>query len=577
MMMKNIDSGVYLTTRKRPFVLLCVAISLSLMVVIIGTSRYYSRVHIIVYHQGYQSVPGGRAPCEDMVRGCNATPQTRHLEIMKTSDQLYLRKLSQTLYDKSNATQLNRQSFYISSLGERDRSHYSSQRQNPHTAHHLQDSHNLSSTHHNLSHTHHNISHAQTEATGRYVMTITVEEQLCCAIYDLYQLANVANSWNMTLVEPYVEGSLLKFPSSPPAVATPKTLKYRDLIDLNETDNLFKQCLKSRDSIVTPFEAFADTASTIEHVVVIYLKQFDGSAERCANQLVHDANELKRRVGDYIKLELASRGKENVNFDTVPHTVVCVDIRKDIDFHHLLDSDPRIKLVTRAHSSILILIPKWRGIRTRFDKFFYLDRTYKQPSCPLVHSIPLSKRVQSAAEKYRKFLQLEHPYIGVHIRLERVVRMSRHKAGYTSECVKEFLRILQEVLERYNASSHQAVAFADYSDLGSLTCRDLGCRRIADKLGLDQKLHTLGVKLEQFDPAKFGEPSVSGYVAMTELELLSRADYLVTLGHGSYHRKLTQRFYINHESNWTTKKLSVIEGGDGKTVFAVCSSTKPNH
>ena len=94
---------------------------------------------------------------------------------------------------------------------------------------------------------------------------------------------------------------------------------------------------------------------------------------------------------------------------------------------------------------------------------------------------------------------------------------------------------------------------------------------VADKLKVGERLREIGVTLDSFDPAKLGEPVVTGYAAMTELELLSRADYLVTLGHGSYHRRLTHRFYINHESDWSTKTLSAAEGGDGKTIFAVCS------
>lgn len=145
---------------------------------------------------------------------------------------------------------------------------------------------------------------------------------------------------------------------------------------------------------------------------------------------------------------------------------------------------------------------------------------------------------------------------------------------YMSRCVEEFFRVLKNLLRYYNSTSHQtlkAVAFTDYSDSGSMTCASVGCKRVAEKLKLEERLKEEGVAVDHFNPAMFSEPAVSGYIAIAELEILSQADFLVTLGHGSYHRRLFHRFYANHGIDVTAKMIRTIENGDGHRLFTVCS------
>ena len=254
-----------------------------------------------------------------------------------------------------------------------------------------------------------------------YLVVVNFEEQLCSAVYDLYQVANIAKSWNMTLVEPHVQGSQFKFQYPPPTITTThQKLQYRDIFDLVETNRLFKRCLKSTHDVITPFDVFARDAAHIHHVIILYyLKNYE---EPKICQTIHHLNalELKNRVSAYMRLLSVPTWNINltsVNLVDVPHSVMCVDTRSAIDFHHLLSKDKKIKLIMQSHSNILVLIPNWRGIRTEPHRYFYYDPSYRQPPCGVVHALPHSTRIQSATEKYRNLHQLDHPFVGVHIRL----------------------------------------------------------------------------------------------------------------------------------------------------------------
>ena len=56
------------------------------------------------------------------------------------------------------------------------------------------------------------INHSLSVTRG-HVVALSFGEQLESGIYDLYQLADVAHSWNMTVVEPFIDRTWFKFPS----------------------------------------------------------------------------------------------------------------------------------------------------------------------------------------------------------------------------------------------------------------------------------------------------------------------------------------------------------------------------
>lgn len=428
-------------------------------------------------------------------------------------------------------------------------------------------------------------NHAHTASTVKqvsggshgYVIVGTFEEQLCSAIFDLYQITNIANKWNMTFVEPSIQGSQFNFQAVPPtSPASLHRLKYRDVFDLEATNRLFGSCLKTKHNVITPLERFLEQAYKIEYLVVIYFEQFRFSQRICEKKYNPEILHMKKEFSTKLKAWSLSRANGNrvsqADFTETPHSIVCIDIRNGTNFRYLLDMDKNIKLITRSHSNILVLIPKWRGVRTTPHKFFYYDPYYEQPPCGTMHTLPHSRRVQSAAEKYQNFLQIEHPFLGVHIRLERLIRRDRERFRYMANCLREFFTVLQTLVTSHNLTRHRStrvVAFTDYSSFGSSTCSSISCKKVAKSLELDEKLNELGVVLANFRPDMFNEPAVSGYVAIVELEMLSRADYLIAVGHGSYHTRLFNRFYVNQQFDWKTK-TDKIESGDGERLFTVC-------
>ena len=116
-------------------------------------------------------------------------------------------------------------------------------------------------------------------------------------------------------------------------------------------------------------------------------------------------------------------------------------------------------------------------------------------------------------------------------------------------------------MKKYNLTSKSAIAINDYSNYGSdsVSCKvgsQSNCNRARKKLV--DRLESWGVKTVAYDPALFGRPLHRGFVSLVEKELLSNANYLLTVGGGIYQGSIRNRFSKKH--------------GTGQ-LFAVCQRT----
>ena len=88
--------------------------------------------------------------------------------------------------------------------------------------------------------------------------------------------------------------------------------------------------------------------------------------------------------------------------------------------------------------------------------------------------------------------------------------------------------------------SSNIVMFHDFhGKYGTTSCSD-ECKSMVKTVV--QRLESLNISIVSYDPDLFGMPHHGGFAAFVEKELLSQADYLVTMGAGNFQQSITQRF-----------------------------------
>ena len=392
-----------------------------------------------------------------------------------------------------------------------------------------------------------------------YVMVLSYDEQLESAMYDIYQLANLVAEWDMQLIEPFVHGTFFGIPKLSNRIAAEPVLQFQDVYNETAVNRQFSTCLKTDYPIFAKFETFV--SEKFDHVILIkFVWKGMGS---CTNQLKAQCTRVEEDINRLAVSTLKSSTLLPSNVKVTNH--VCVDVTKAVNFRGLPFSIPvwneARRNVEQSHSNILILILDWHGIRTKYETFFYLDPQYKQKNCHDVHSISHSDSVIHAAQEYFKFLKLVRPVLGVHIRLERLVKDDKQTPGYMKECISKLMTVARILMEKYHLQYNNTIAFRDYGPLGSYTCGRWKCSLPAHKLHIDDQLKSLKIRTAEYDPNKFRRPNSRGFSSVVEKELLSSADYLLTVGRGSFQASITNRFLANHKRDGNQR------------LFTLCSTT----
>ena len=392
-----------------------------------------------------------------------------------------------------------------------------------------------------------------------YIMTLSYDEQLESAMYDIYQLANLAAGWNMQIAEPFVHESFFGIPKLSSRIPVDFILQFQDVYNMSAVNRQFGKCLHIDYPIIAKFE---NCISKVFQNIILVKFTWGKVSERCTNDLRAKWKEIEHQISHWAKHVLK-------NSTWLPGNVatnhICIDVTREVDFKRLPIEIPAWsearKNAMQSHSQILILILDWHGIRKKWEPFFYLDPNYKQMNCRTVHSISHSDSVILAAQEYYRFLKLVRPFLGIHIRLERLVKDDKQNPGYMKECIDKLLTVAEMLVEKYHLNYENVIAFRDYGPSGSFTCGLRKCSQPANQLHIDDRLNSLKIRTVEYDPRKFQRPNNKGFSSFVEKELLSTADYLLTVGRGSFQGSITQRFLANQPQD-----------GDQK-LFTLCSTT----
>ena len=388
-----------------------------------------------------------------------------------------------------------------------------------------------------------------------YVIALNFNEQLESGMYDLYQLADITHSWNFRLVEPHVIKSHFRFPVLP----THQLLRFSDVYNLTDLNNNLRTSLAAKYDVIAPLREVADGLTAASYtVVVLYLLPYQLSVSTCISSRRDQAAGFIKSVYLHAKRyrqELASR------------TIVCLNVRKDINFRTLLTSQPTLKLAynqsSMSRSRMLILIPEWNGIRNYKDKFFYWDSNFHPFGYKYVHAINHSELVLNATALFKESLQVKPPTLGIHIRLERLIRSESFTKKDISKCIERMVAKI-ESLQR-GGIIKSSIAFRDYGKFGSKTCKKVQCYEFSKEFQLDEKLRRLGVKVKEFNSQFTEFPYHSGFYSNVEQEMLSRSDFLLTVGYGSFQSSLVERYMrrIENVHHQTHEELQ-------KRIFKIC-------
>ena len=198
----------------------------------------------------------------------------------------------------------------------------------------------------------------------------------------------------------------------------------------------------------------------------------------------------------------------------------------------------------------------WRGVGDPYRARFNETRV-AYSSLDLSLSLKPSPVVMEQVEKFQRGF-LASKYIGVQIRGERVA--TEHGLAGLEQCIHLLGYVLRLVKKLFDVD--KVFVATDMSKFGSGSWtssvkRDKITKRTLPRLQNLVLSVTNGVTFEQV--ADNGVPIDRGVVALIEMSLVSQAQRLLTIGHGSFHRFVTSKFLEFHRNEppatWSLIKL----------------------
>ena len=301
-----------------------------------------------------------------------------------------------------------------------------------------------------------------------YVAVLEYADQLGGAMRRFAQLLNITAKWKKHGVDPFVLDSHL---------GIPRKGKLDGLFHLSDIFNLSSLEVCAGNATASSFEDFL-VNSTRELVWLSFVKgkKRDPSIYNCTG----DQNAITAfnvyLNSTSVKSKAIAKHGQNYEFKLVK--AVCVEAQYS---GFLLDDLERAVSVTAGSSSErkhvpTVVIEKWIGLSNSPGIYdFYvkdsLQWSLRNNAVCDVDTLPRTPFVLEAAEEFKKSLSLSGPFIGVHFRIERLMKKDDEKQhGFLDECVEKSGAVIQGMLRKYNLTSKNAIALNDYSDYGSATC-----------------------------------------------------------------------------------------------------------
>ena len=392
-----------------------------------------------------------------------------------------------------------------------------------------------------------------------FIVVLEYADQLAGATLRFAQLLYLTAKWKRNGVDPFVLGS---------GLGIPRKANLDNLLHFSDIYNLSSLEVCVGNTTISSFEDFL-VKSTRELVWLNFVKGkkrdpsiYDCTGNWSAVTIEKAFNVYLNRVKNKAILE---HGK-NYKFRLVK--AVCVEAQYS---GFSLDDLERAVSVTAGSEherTPTVVIPSWIGLSNQPGAYdFYVKDNLHWPleaeALCNVDTLPRTPLILEAADEFKKSRSLSGPFIGVHIRIEKLMKRDEQQDGYLDNCVEKSGDVIQGVMRKYNVTSKSVIALNDYSDYGTFVCRGgprSKCINLRNKI--TKRLESWGVRTVSYDPALFNKPRHKGFVSLVEKETLSSADYLVTVGGGNYQIGMEHLFVKKHGGDEKLYRLCNIFGPD---------------
>ena len=380
-----------------------------------------------------------------------------------------------------------------------------------------------------------------------YLAILKIPEQFSAAVISFLQLYTInQRHWKLKMIEPYVLRSRLAF--VPPAKEDFRTLplisKY-----LNRSHMLhdIQTCFQSDHVDFSTFSDFLLTAPT--DFVVLQFVMSPGEAKGRFYECDFNVTETEKLLNSHLKIMkdagFARRGR---NFRGVKS--VCVAASRNGSFSMKEAAENVAWWMSNNHTGLFsLVVPEWRSaVSTKANYYYYDPNITAFVNICALRTTPYTGYVMKAVQEMARNLSIEHPFIGIHVRSERIAQqeVQLQKNGFIDECVKNLTTLIQTLKVKHSVSKRNIAFVHDAGAYGSKT--------IYKKLrpasnNIITKIESLGITNVQYTSSGAEASSMSQFV---ELEFLASADVLVTVGFGGFQKRLVARFkhYQGGLDNW---------------------------
>ena len=398
----------------------------------------------------------------------------------------------------------------------------------------------------------------------KYVIGITYWEQLNMALRNMFQLIIVANDWGSRVVEPYTIHSRL-FGLRNLVIKKETALGHndvpislRELLDIDKLNTII--CNRGLPQLASMQEFIEKSTQTV--IVVHFIHHISNPNDlnvpadikahitaQFSDSPVVDCRALLEqylyRISNVLQLEVD--GKR----DHVISQYYCVDATK------LISTNDLAKMIGIADmEEFTVIVVDWHGYSKKsmvynsahgphINKRATLMTSYNGPSFVDV-TLPHSRRVINASEKYLLYSKITNPFIAVHIRSEKIGQVQLTHKGFVLQCMSNMLATIEQLKEQHDINN--VVICIDAGETGSDSCTN--CRGGSETL---QILHNHGLEVTHFNPSVIGELHDNGLIALVEMNILSHGDHLIVVGGGSYQNQTEQNFISYHSISYMTK------------------------
>ncbi len=417
-----------------------------------------------------------------------------------------------------------------------------------------------------------------------FLLALGYTEQLSAATHSMFNLGGLAADWGANMVEPFVRKSFLfglQNVLPPEFTLTDKnTIELFQIYDKEKVNKVFHEKISRQ---VTMFDFRRFIADAPEDVTVFHfgtrssektqrIFALNAQDTRTLEQNMSNSNDsvlqchsmelsgLQQLAGDIEREMNSERSKQTLKNDIrfKVNRMLCLDPQK------VYRSD---KLGQYLPSTTTIIFTNWRGCGLRKctysdqesdmspplwkDSFRYAIRTktHANPRLGDEHILHHAS-VEVYAKRYLKHLGYTEPFVSIHIRTERLLKLSIEKndPNFVQRCLKELLVIANNLT--HSGKKIKTLLLTDVgSKYGTSTCRrGKQCNKSRTGLIMNQ-LQVLGLHHEWYNPSVLNSTENSGYVSLVEMRMLALGEKLLLVGFGGFQAIAKNLFLSYGHSN----------------------------